>query len=145
MTLEISSTLLKQMETHAQASYPYECCGFFFGKEVEHSRQVLEVKAVVNSKDGDQRRRFEIAPLDYLKAERYALEQDLSLLGIYHSHPDHPATPSQHDLKQAVSFFSYIILSVGVKKINEITSWQLINGAFESENIVVKNVSEIKK
>lgn len=145
MTLEISSTLLKQMETHAQASYPYECCGFFFGKEVEYSRQVLEVKAVVNSKDGDQRRRFEIAPLDYLKAERYALEQDLSLLGIYHSHPDHPATPSQHDLKQAVSFFSYIILSVGVKKINEITSWQLINGAFESENIVVKNVSEIKK
>ena len=109
---------------HARQTYPEECCGFLFGKD-ENERRITIALAVKNSKEGDKRRRFEIAPIDYMKAEQYALNNGLTLLGIYHSHPDHPAQPSEHDRKQAVPFFSYIITSVMQGKIADTTSWQL--------------------
>ena len=77
---------------------------------------------VENSKEGDQRRRFEISPLEYMKAERFAIENQLQLLGVYHSHPDHPAIASQHDLAVAMPYFSYIIISVINKKRADIKS-----------------------
>ena len=38
---------------------------------------------------------------DYLAAERQARAPGSSMLGFYHSHPDHPAVPSQYDLDHA--------------------------------------------
>ena len=73
-----------------------------------------------------------------MRAERFALANDLSLLGVYHSHPNHPAIPSIHDLKQAVPFFSYIIISVMDGKFNTLRSWQLNEetGQFDEEKVV---------
>ena len=128
------------MKNHALETYPFECCGFIFGEDQVDGRKVTEVQQANNSKEGDQRRRFEIDPMDYLKAERYALANDLTLVGIYHSHPDHPAVPSEHDLKLAVPFFSYIILSVGKQKVENITSWQLDHKRqFKEEIIKIEN------
>jgi proteasome lid subunit RPN8/RPN11 len=109
---------------HAKSTYPDECCGFLFGTDDDERRITLALE-VPNSKKGDKRRRFEISPQDYLRAEQYALRHNLTLLGIYHSHPDHPARPSQHDLRQAMPFFSYIIVAVQAGEIENITSWQL--------------------
>ena len=136
MQLNISEEALKVMQQHAQEAYPYECCGFFYGEE-NGNRRIDEARPVTNSKEGDQRRRFEVSPRDYMQAERYADESGKTLLGVYHSHPDHPARPSEHDLKQAVPYFSYIILSVQKGKVADITSWQLnnTNKEFEEENI----------
>lgn len=135
-TLELSNKTKKSMQKHAEGTYPYECCGFFYGSNGD-VREVVEAKEVNNSKEGDQRRRFEVSPLDYMKAERYALESGQDLLGIYHSHPDHPAIPSEHDLKQAVPFFSYIILAVKKGVLEETTSWQLNDeNKFEQEQIL---------
>ena len=146
MNLQIDHSLLKIMHEHALSTYPNECCGFFFGTaENEYRRDITKVHTVTNSKEGDQRRRFEISPLDYMKAEQYALEQGVELLGIYHSHPNHPAIPSQHDLNQAVPFFSYIIISVGDKEVHHTTSWKLVDQEFEKETINVKNDSENNK
>ena len=86
---------------------------------------VTEVQVVDNAKAGDQRRRFEISPRDYLKAEQYAAIQGLELLGIYHSHPNHPAIPSIHDHKVAWEGFSYLIVSVQEGKMDHIRSWAL--------------------
>lgn len=123
------------MEEHAELAYPNECCGFFFGKN-DGTRLVTAVRKVTNAKEGDQRRRFEIAPEDYQKAEKYALDQDLDLLGVYHSHPDHPAEPSEHDRSVALPYFSYIILSVQNGKSVNIRSWQLNEERmFEEEEI----------
>ena len=134
------------MINHALETYPNECCGFIFGEDHIDGRKISEVHPTGNSREGDQRRRFEINPLDYLKAERYALANDLTLVGIYHSHPDHPAVPSEHDLKQAVPFFSYIILSVEQDGVKHITSWQLDkNNQFQEENILVENKIETFK
>jgi len=124
MKLKISEETLAHIENHAQAEYPNECCGFLYGVEAD-DRVIDHAIEAKNSKEGDKRRRFEISPLDYLKAEQYAVENDLQLLGIYHSHPNHPARPSEHDRVQAVEFFSYIITSVEEDKINTTTSWRL--------------------
>lgn len=122
--MEINPLARAQMEQHAEATYPLECCGFFYGREGD-DRQVIHALPVDNRKEGDQRRRFEVSPLDYMKAEKYALENGLDLLGVYHSHPDHPALPSEHDRKQALPNFSYIILSVRKGKAKELRSWRL--------------------
>ena len=124
MKLKISDKTLAHIENHAQAEYPNECCGFLYGVDAD-DRVIDRAFEAKNSKEGDKRRRFEISPLDYLKAEQYAVKNDIQLLGIYHSHPNHPAKPSEHDRVQAVEFFSYIITSVAEGKINTTTSWRL--------------------
>ena len=117
-------------------AFPDECCGFVFGHEDESSRRILtHAYAVRNVKEGDKRRRFEIAPHDYLDAERYAETHSLELLGVYHSHPNHPAIPSEHDRAAAQPFFSYLIISVNDKQPGAIRSWRLNDDLqFEEEN-----------
>ena len=78
-----------------------------------------------HSKEGDQRRRFAISDKDYLNAERHAAREGLTLLGVYHSHPLHPAIPSEHDLAVALPYFSYIIVSVQPEGTAHVRSWQL--------------------
>lgn len=90
----------------AISAYPDECCGFLLGREDENGRRIITQALVVNNaKEGDKRRRFVIAPHDYLQAEEYAEAQNMHLLGVYHSHPDHPAVPSEHDRAAAQPFF----------------------------------------
>lgn len=126
MNLNLSTEAFNQITEHAKAAYPNECCGFFFGSDSEGENRNIEIATpVVNSKEGDQRRRFEISPRGYMQAEMYALQNNLTLLGVYHSHPDHPARPSEHDLRQAVPFFSYIIVSIKQGEVDDITSWIL--------------------
>lgn len=127
------------MNKAAIEAFPNECCGFFFGHEISGDRIVQEVMPVENSKEGDQRRRFSIDPKSYMDAEKHALAMDMSLLGVYHSHPSHPAIPSEHDLKQAMPWFSYIILSVEKEAVKNTTSWQL-NEERKFENETLKQL-----
>ena len=130
------------MHQHAESDYPNECCGFFYGRADSNQRHVHLVQEVENVKEGDQRRRFQIDPLDYQKAEKYAIDHDLDLLGVYHSHPDHPAKPSEHDRKVAMPYFSYIIISVQNGKADTSRSWRLNkNQQFDEELIEVKEFS----
>ena len=118
-------------------SFPDECCGFFYGEEDDlGNRRVTEILVVNNAKEGDKRRRFEISPKDYLKGEQYALEKNLELLGVYHSHPNHPAIPSEHDRLAAQPYFSYIIISVLDNHSTHMRSWRLNDSSqFEEEEI----------
>ena len=132
------------MHRHAEADYPNECCGFFYGLEGD-IRQVRVIREVENAKEGDQRRRFQIDPNDYQKAEKFAIERDLDLLGVYHSHPDHPAEPSEHDRKVAMPWFSYIIISVRDGNAEETRSWQLNKERqFEEETVETAEFSTPK-
>lgn len=117
-------------------NFPNECCGFFFGTEKEDERTITEITIVNNAKEGDKRRRFEISPRDYLKAEQFADGHKLQLLGVYHSHPNHPAVPSEHDRIAALPSFSYIIISLIENQFNDIRSWRLNSETqFEEEKI----------
>jgi len=139
MKLSLTKESLEVIHKDAIDSFPNECCGFFYGID-EELRHIELASPVINSKKGDKRRRFEISGYDYMMAEKKALELGLTLQGIYHSHPLHPAVPSKHDLKQSVPFFSYIIVSVNENKIIDTRSWILgENGQFEEETIIDLN------
>jgi len=133
----IIETQARQLMTaDAVTTFPDECCGFLFGIEKRDERLVTDVLIVNNVKEGDKKRRFEISPKDYMKAEQYADENNLQLLGVYHSHPNHPAVPSEHDRVAAQPWFSYIIISVINKDIDAIRSWRLNEkNQFEEEKL----------
>lgn len=138
--LNINKEVLQQLHKHAEHDYPDECCGFMYGNFIDdHNRAVTEIRPVTNAKTGDKSKRFQIDPNDYRKAEKYAVQQDLDLVGVYHSHPDHPARPSDHDLKQALPVFSYIIVSVQNGVAKETTSWRIEESKeFQEEKILEK-------
>ncbi|MEO1435689.1 MAG: M67 family metallopeptidase [Bacteroidota bacterium] len=136
--LSITESAKKVIIDHLEATFPNEGCGFFFGKLNGEERIVTLSQPVQNVKEGDQRRRFEIAPIDYMKAERFAIENDLDLLGVFHSHPNHPAVPSVHDLNQAVPVFSYIIASIQDGQEADFTSWRVKSDVHEFEAETVK-------
>lgn len=131
----LSTSAEQVIREHGERDFPNECVGFLYGEEKNGERIINLARPIVNSKEGDQRRRFEISPIDYMKAEQYALINNTTLLGVYHSHPQHPAIPSEHDLKQALPFFSYIIVSVMDGQSDKLTSWRLSeeNHQFEPE------------
>lgn len=147
--ITILSTARELMLDDAIQAFPDECCGFLFGTEdATGNREISKIQVVNNAKEGDKRRRFVIAPLDYMKAEQYAEEEELQLLGVYHSHPNHPAIPSEHDRVAAQPFFSYIIISVLEGRIGPIRSWRLNEEEqFDEEAVVAAKpapVSELK-
>lgn len=121
-------------------TYPHECCGFLYGSD-DDDRLITQAIEVNNTREENRERRFEISAQDYLKAELYADENNLTLLGVYHSHPDHPAVPSEYDLRHALPYFSYIIVSVKRGKAAQLNSWKLdSNGQFEQEAVEVRRV-----
>lgn len=134
----------EEMIGDALSAFPDECCGFLFGEEAADERIITVIRVMNNAKEGDKRRRFEIAPKDYVTAERFADENGLQLLGVYHSHPNHPAIPSEHDRVAAQPYFSYIIISVINNEWSDTRSWRLNDERkFEEETIsdyqLVKN------
>ncbi len=133
--IKIQANPLNRIKAHSRSVFPDECCGFLLGTEQpDGTRTISEILEVANAKTGDKRRRFEITGKDYMVAERFATDNNLALLGIYHSHPNHPAIPSEHDRMAAQPFFSYLIISVMEGSIDHIRSWRLNDlSQFEEE------------
>ncbi len=136
MTLDISKELLDQIHAHGEKAYPEEGAGFLLGNE----GKVERILPLENSReDGARHNRFLITPEDYLHAELTADRLGLSLIGVFHSHPDHPNRPSEYDREWAQPFFSYIITSVNQGKAIESRSWRLLEdrSKFEEETIQI--------
>lgn len=134
------------MNDDAVKAFPDECCGFMFGSEdAAGNRVVTHAVPINNSAVENRKRRFEIAPKDFMKGERYADENNVQFLGIYHSHPNHPAIPSEHDRVAAQPFFSYVIISVRDGVLDHTRSW-LLNESFqfdeESYNNQLTNINK---
>lgn len=138
--IAIEASAIDSMKRHAHKTFPEECCGFMFGAD-SSERLITQTREANNIKTENRERRFEVDPLDYLNAEKYADASELDLIGIYHSHPNHPAIPSEHDRKQAVGYFSYVIVSVNKDEVVDIKSWQLDDSEkFIEEEIETKPV-----
>jgi len=139
MTLQLSNDVLAQIHTHGESAYPEEGAGFLLGSDGT-GRSVKMILPLVNSREGAARHnRYLITPEDYLKAEMEADRLGLSLIGVFHSHPDHPDRPSEFDREWAQPFFSYIITSVQSGRAVESRSWQLLEdrSKFEEEEIQI--------
>lgn len=133
MSTSIDKDILTDIKTHLESAYPNEACGFLLGTQFQKKRSITHLIQVDNQSTENQRRRFVIDPLDYLKAERFATKEGLFLLGIYHSHPDHPAVPSIHDLEFAQPFFSYFIHAITHGQMTDTRSYRLLDGKFIEE------------
>lgn len=119
--LTIDPSVDAAIRRHGEETFPHECCGALIGS----GGRVAEVFALPNTTEEGPRRRFLVRASDYRLAEQRASERHGELLGFYHSHPDHPARPSQFDLDHAWPTFAYIIVSVMSGRAGDMTVWYL--------------------
>lgn len=136
MSLNIATNILEGIRTHIEAAYPEEGAGFLLGVEGE----VREIVSLPNAReDAARHNRFLITPEDYLKAELKADALGLSLIGVFHSHPDCPNIPSEYDREWAQPFFSYIISRVDAGKVVSHRSWRLVEdrSRYEEEELKI--------
>jgi proteasome lid subunit RPN8/RPN11 len=141
MSIIFEKTHLTEIQQHGVATYPHECCGFLFGR-IEENRRVVEQMplAAQNQRSDSPHNRYQISPQEYMHAERLATEIGLEIVGFYHSHPDHPARPSQFDLENAWPGLVYVIVGVNAGKPDKITAWVLADdrSRFLPEEIVTQ-------
>jgi proteasome lid subunit RPN8/RPN11 len=129
--IKIEARLIDEIKRQAEAEYPQECCGLLIGRIEDggRTRVVTETYPASNSweESATMHRRMMITPQDYMRAERQFARQGLGVVGNYHSHPDHPATPSQFDLENLAPWptMSYIVVSVREGQAIELRSWEL--------------------
>ncbi len=137
MRLVLTPEVVREIRRHAQSEYPYECCGALLGTEEGDSRTVVMAIQLANERTDERERRFFISPQQVLMVERKARQEGLLLLGFYHSHPDHPAVPSEYDRQHALPWYSYVIISVQQGEPGEIRSWRLRDdrSQFDPENL----------
>jgi proteasome lid subunit RPN8/RPN11 len=138
--LKIDSQLKEKIESHGISSYPFEGCGLLLGEQVNGDNVVTFVFPVPNSWEieAEKPERFLIAPQDMLQAELAAASQGLDIVGIFHSHPDHPPIASPRDVAWAAwSGHSYLITEIRQGQPKQSRSWQLLSdrSGFEEEKV----------
>ncbi len=120
----------KQIDAEGAKAYPHECCGIIYGRDVTKdgvTRRIVEkLEPVENEFAEDEKyHRFLITPKTLFEAEKKAGDTGQLVLGFYHSHPDHPARPSEYDREHAWPFYSYVIVSISKGTAIDTTCWLL--------------------
>jgi proteasome lid subunit RPN8/RPN11 len=137
--LRIADEVLDAIRRHAAETYPNECCGALIGHapSQDSTSIVITMTPLPNETEEGPRRRFLVRPDDYRRAEAKARASGAQLLGFYHSHPDHPARPSQYDLDHAWPNLSYVIVAVDHGTPGTVASWRLRadRAAFDEEGL----------
>lgn len=140
MKLEISKTVLNKIHKHGEKAYPEEGAGLLLGRSNADRKVVETILELENSREDSARHnRYLLTAEDMLQGEREAMKLDLDIVGIFHSHPNHPSRPSEFDREWAMPWFSYIITSVKNGKADGSRSWLLSEdrSAFNEESIVI--------
>ena len=138
MTAEHSASLL----AHALDGYPFEVCGVLVGRAED--RSVRRVVRVANQEQEEPRVRYVIAPEDLLRIQKEARAGGDEILGFYHSHPDHPARPSETDRRIAAEGLSdgviHVVVAVDGGQRATPAAWVFrdARGGFEPEPLEVE-------
>jgi proteasome lid subunit RPN8/RPN11 len=137
----LSPEIAAKIRSHGAETYPHECCGALLGREIaDDLREIVGLFPLVNRRDDSPRNRFSVTSDDVRDAEKSAREQGVDVLGWYHSHPDHPAKPSQYDQDHAWPWYSYVIVSVANGEPRYMTSWRLADdrSQFTPEDLEIR-------
>ena len=155
--LRLSEDHLNEIRSHGASEFPLECCGVILGSLLEGGKTVAEVRrltnmfapslefersvAVASDELIGQERRFMVAPETMMQLMREERRTGIKVLGFYHSHPNHPARPSEYDRVWAMPWYSYVIVSVMDSVPADLTSWTLAEDGsrFEAEPLEVIN------
>jgi len=143
MALLISPDVLASIHAHGEQAYPEEGVGLLFGCENEHNRNVTTIFPLVNAREDNARHnRYLVGPQEMLRGEQEAMRLGLDVLGVFHSHPDHPNRPSEFDRQWALPWFSYVITSVLHGQAVDSRSWLLSENreSFIEEELIVQDV-----
>src|SRR6185436_17653463 len=138
--IQLQQNHRNEIAQHGERDYPFECCGLLLGSFAEE-KVVTEIYPISNAREeAAKRRRFLIRPEELMRGERYASARGMEVLGFYHSHPDHPAKPSQYDLEHAWPVYSYIVVSVAAGSAGELRCWEMKpdRSQFIEEEIVAR-------
>lgn len=142
MTLYIAPTTLKQLTAHGEAAYPEEGAGLILGVDTDGKRLVTKLVMLANTREGEARRtRYQLTPEDYQLGEAEAARMGVEVLGVFHSHPDHPDQPSEFDREWALPKLSYIITSVASGKASSSRSWRLSEDREKFEEEMIESLS----
>jgi proteasome lid subunit RPN8/RPN11 len=144
MSLEIEPFMLDEIRRHGAAAYPEECCGVMVGTSERGVTRVLRLVPAENTReDAARHNRYLIEPRTILRCQREARESGHDVVGYYHSHPDHPARPSDFDREHAWPGTSYVIVSVEDGVPADVRSWRLADdrSAFEKEPLLAVALS----
>jgi proteasome lid subunit RPN8/RPN11 len=124
--IKIPASLLREIYDHTEASYPNECCGLMIGttdKDQNHTVHAFRICKNLNKERAKDR--YNMDPLDQLRVQKEFANSPWEMIGIYHSHPDHPSRPSQTDTDAAHVGYSYVIISVQTGTVASAQSWVL--------------------
>ncbi len=135
--LRVEPRQIRQLRYLAEMSYPFEACGMLVGKTHSQRISVSRVLQAGNLSENGKLDRYVLDPEDFLTAERCAREQQMEIVGIWHSHPNHPAEPSTKDLEAAWHGYSYVIVSVDALGDTVVRSWRLRGSRLVAEPIEV--------
>ncbi len=120
--LSINNNKLDDIKNQVKRSYPLECCGLLIGTNTSE-KKVVEVRQVENKNTERTHDRYEIEGKEFMKVDKEAKKKGLQIIGIYHSHPDHPAVPSAFDTDHAWAGYSYMIIAIEKREKVDIRSW----------------------
>ncbi len=144
MNVILSAALQQQIFAEMEAAYPNEGGGFLLGSAGAETVEVVATVHVANQFEADEQyHRYAMTPLDWAKLEDEADARGLTLVGYYHSHPDHPAIPSIFDRDHALPNFTYIITSVQASKAVDMRGWRLRSDReqFDAATLIVEQNS----
>ncbi|MBI3176887.1 MAG: M67 family metallopeptidase [Chloroflexi bacterium] len=140
MTLFISLDRYTQITAHLQAAYPNEGAGLLLGSADGAGKTVRAILPFPNKfESGEQFHRYLITAQDMLNGETEAEKLGLDVIGVCHSHPDHPAQASEYDREYALPWYSYLIVSVRQGRAADARSWVLADdrGRFIEEKVEI--------
>ena len=140
MKIILSPDNLRAIEAHGESTYPNEGAGFLLGRAEGDILRIEGLLPVINKWEaGEQYHRYVLTPEDYQRAELEAMKREADVVGVFHSHPDHPAEPSVWDRDWAVPNMSYFISSIVKGRASDTFSWRLRedHAGFDSEPIEV--------
>jgi len=135
----VPKLLYEQICRHAEEVYPEECCGLMLGEATGEIKSVWDIMETENDAEDMRHKRYCIPPKALFDAENFVREKGWEVLGVYHSHPDHPAQPSEYDRDRAILHFEYIIVRVAKGRAAEASCWILRDwdSAFEREDLLI--------
>jgi proteasome lid subunit RPN8/RPN11 len=111
--LKISKADYDLIRWEAERSYPHECCGILLGTIDGQERKVSLTLTCENARTDSPGNRYSIHPEQLIAGLKLARSRGETIVGFYHSHPDHPPQFSSTDLDEAHWFdCSYLIVSV---------------------------------
>ena len=133
--LRLDDATIAEINARARAVYPHEACGLLVGREAGARTLVERVVSCRNLAVDRLADRYVLDPDDFRAADEAARREGLDIVGIWHTHPDHPARPSETDLEAAWPEYSYLIVSVTSAGVAERRAWRLEDKQFIEQEI----------